>query len=83
MVTVLIVMLVLTAGGLAISAIAMNTAVTVTDTRNRSAAQAEVDGAIATKTVDLMTGRQPCSTTEPLKGQVHNGPCLLYTSRCV
>lgn len=74
MVTVLIVMLVLTAGGLAISAIAMNTAVTVTDTRNRSAAQAEVDGAIATKTVDLMTGRQPCSTTEPLKGQVHNGP---------
>ena len=65
----------LTAGGLAISAIAMNTAVSVTDTRNRSAAQAEVDGAIAIKTVELMTGRQPCSTSAgEVEGKVHNGP---------
>ena len=74
MVTVLIVMLVLTIGGLAVSAVAMNTAVSVTDTRQRSAAQAEVDGAIATKSVELMTGRQPCSTAAQQTGELHNGP---------
>lgn len=73
-VTVLIVMLVLTMGGLAISAIAMNTAVSVTDTRNRSAAQAEVDGAIATKSVELMTGRQACNASAQQKGELYNGP---------
>lgn len=87
MVTVLIVMLVLTIGGLALSAIAMNTAVSVTGTRDRSAAQAEVDGAIATKTVELMTGRQSCSTTGELNGKVHNGPVattpeVTWTLKC-
>lgn len=74
LVTVLIVMLVLTIGGLAVSAVAMNTAVSVTDTRNRSAAQAEVDGAIATKSVELMTGRQACNTATQQTGELHNGP---------
>ncbi len=74
MVTVLIVMLVLTIGGLAVSAVAINTAVTVTDTKHRSAAQAEVDGAIAMQTVELMAGRLQCDMSQQKSGTVHNGP---------
>lgn len=86
MVTVLIVMLVLTIGGLAVSAIAMNTAVAVTDTRHRSAAQAEVDGAIATMTVKVMTEREKCGTTQK-SGVLHNGntsttPPVTWTLDC-
>lgn len=86
MVTVLIVMLVLTIGGVAVSAIAMNTAATVTDTRHRSAAQAEVDGAIATMTVNVMTERETCGATQK-SGVLHNGdsnttPPITWTLDC-
>lgn len=70
MVTVMVVMLILTIGGLTLAAIALNTTTSVTGARDRTAAQAEVDGAIATKTVDLLEGRLTC---ESAPGTVQNG----------
>lgn len=69
-VTVLIVMLVLTIGGLTLSAIALNTVSSVSSAQHRSAAQAEVDGAVAIKTVDLMQGRLKCGAAP---GTIRNG----------
>lgn len=60
MVTVLIVMLVLTIGGVALASITMNTASTVTNTRDRSAAQAEVDGGITKQVMALANQEYIC-----------------------
>ncbi len=69
LVTVLIVMLVLTTGGVAIAGIAMNTATMVVTSKDRTSAQAVVDGAIASLTVDLMNGTIPCNPSAPVVNQ--------------
>ncbi len=73
LVTVLIVMLVLTIGGITLSTIVLSTAGTVVNTRDRSAAQAEIDGVITAKSVDLMAGRLTCNTSAVTTGQATNG----------
>lgn len=73
MVTVLIVMLVLTVGGVAIAGVSFNTAIMVVASKDRTSAQAVVDGAIASLTVDLMDGTIPCDTASPTEGSAKNG----------
>lgn len=73
LVTVLIVMLVLTVGGLALSAIVVKTTVVTADTSSRSSAQAEVDGAIAVQSVELTEGRLTCDPGAQKTGTLKNG----------
>lgn len=73
MVTVLIVMLVLTVGGLSIASVALNTAGMVVGSKDRTSAQSVVDGAIASLTVDLMNGTLACAPGAPVEGTAKNG----------
>ncbi|MBO1901111.1 hypothetical protein J4H92_04005 [Leucobacter weissii] len=87
MVTVLIIMMVLTIGGVALAAIAMNTATMVASSKHRTSAQMVVDGAIATQTIELMEGRLACDPVNQQTGSGRNGtaadsPAFTWTLDC-
>ncbi len=62
LVVVLIIMLVLTVGGLALSSIVVNTAGMVTDSRSRAESRATADAGLAAVTASLKTGGTACPT---------------------
>ena len=86
LVSVLVVMLVLTLGGVALAAIVMNTTGSLVDTRSRTQAQAAVDAGIAAQTANLESGLLDCgSTTQGDAGVPVNaseGPTYDWTLSC-
>jgi len=65
MVTVLVIMLVLTIGGVGVAAIAMNTAGSGVKSSERGAVYAIVDGGVAEQTARLMTREHVCDSSQP------------------
>lgn len=84
LVSVLIVMLVLTIGGLALSAVVVNTTGSLSSTSSRATAQATVDAGVAAQTVRLESGEQLCTSASQsgvnLAGA--GGPKYNYTLEC-
>lgn len=78
MVTVMVVMLVLAIGSMAIVSLAMRTSVNVSNTNDRSAAQAEVDGGVTRQVTALMNQEIICDPTVlgPDGGQLEAGQAI-------
>lgn len=84
MVTVLIVMLVLSIGGLALATIIMSTTGALATSNSRAQAQAAVDAGIAAQTARLETGELPCTANSESDVPVNtgDGPHYDYTLEC-
>ncbi len=83
LVSVLVIMLVLTIGGLALGAVTTSTTGMLVDSSDRSQAQAAVDAGIATQLARLESGDLPCdaaSGTDRVDGL--GSPAYSYTLAC-